>query len=153
MKHRKISKFINTNVNQFAFDLEPPIGFNILMQTTLLIAVLGLLGVLCRYGIDRLLTDWNLNFPVSTLAINIIGCAVAGSIAALDRSLTSPWSQALMVGFCGGFTTFSAYALQAVTLIERGRLAASMIYLFLSPALGLTAAGAALYLTRVWFPR
>ena len=112
------------------------------MPNFILIAFLGTVGVLSRYAVDQLLGDWNEKFPITTFSINVLGCFFAGCIYVLGqyRDFSSAFQTALLVGFCGGFTTFSAYALQAMALFERGKVAIALTYFLISPLLGLMAA-------------
>ena len=114
------------------------------------IALFGLAGILCRYGIDQLMLPANAEFPFSTLLINILGSFLAGVIFVLgDRALIPGGFQVgLLVGFCGGFTTFSAYSLQAVLLIDRGFVTPALVYLAISPVLGFFAAFLPVFLVR-----
>ncbi len=110
-------------------------------MNVLLIAILGAAGVLTRYGADTFLAARFQNFPLATLLVNILGCLIAGIIAvAGNKSLLSPPVHvAMLVGFCGGFTTFSAYALQSLVLFEKGNISAAVINLILNPVLGFIA--------------
>lgn len=112
------------------------------------IALFGLAGIFCRYGIDQFLVGVNASFPFSTLMINILGSFIAGLIFVLtDRGYFPGGLQVgLLVGFCGGFTTFSAYSLQTVLLVERGFVLPALVYLSVSPVLGFCAA----YLPVLW---
>lgn len=114
------------------------------------IGLFGLTGVFCRFGLDKLLTVDNSNFPASTFAINIAGSFLAGLIFAFgERQEISPALQTgLLVGFCGGFTTFSAYALQVATMMDRERALQAVVYLVLSPLLSLAAAYAPIWALR-----
>ena len=107
------------------------------------IALLGALGSLARFGADLALAPWavRLGWPVATLAVNVLGSGLAGALSALgSRGVLTPEIQrALLVGFCGGFTTFSAYTLQAFDLASRGGLA-GWAYLVASPIAGIAAA-------------
>ncbi len=112
------------------------------------LAVFGLLGVFSRYGIDRLIPT--ADFPLATFLINILGSFLAGLVYALGErgQFSASLQTGLLVGFCGGFTTFSAYALQAVMMMDRGKVAPALAYLFVSPVLGLAAAWAPVLLMR-----
>lgn len=112
------------------------------MQNLLLISVFGFIGVLCRYGIDQQIVSGNNGFPASTLLVNIMGSFLAGCVYAISshRDLSLTLQSALLVGFCGGFTTFSAYALQTLILLERGKLSSALAFVILSPSVGLLAA-------------
>lgn len=110
-----------------------------------LVALGGGIGAAARHG----LTLWGpaepTAFPWTTLAINTLGCAVIGfflgSLAARgrDRPLLRPF---LATGVLGGFTTFSAYALDVHLLLQAGRLLPGTAYLLLTPLIAVAAAGA-----------
>jgi fluoride exporter len=118
----------------------------------LFVSLFGLLGVLCRYGIDLWVGQrYAPNFPISTFVINATGCAIAGIVFALGSAgkLPSPaLTTGLMVGFCGGFTTFSAYALQTVLLAEKTGWTSALGYFLISPLIGLAAAFLSVAATR-----
>lgn len=113
-----------------------------------LIALFGSFGVLIRALVDRQLPF--VDFPWATLLVNIVGCAVAGVLyAAAERTgLSAPVRTALLVGFCGGLTTFSAYSLQIVQLLEKGRALPAVVYFAVSPALGFCVALLSVYMTK-----
>ncbi len=120
-------------------------------MTVVLIAVFGIIGVLLRYSVDRLLVDTMGPFPVATFVINVSGSFLIGYIYALgvQRGLISEqWRLALTIGLLGGFTTFSAFSLQVVELAESKQLLMASAYMILSPALGVLAAWAGLSLGR-----
>lgn len=112
------------------------------MQSMALVSIFGVLGILSRYGVDSYFYSWNEKGPITTLVINILGSFLAGLIYALStyREFSSTLQSALLIGFCGGFTTFSAYTLQTLMLIEKGKVSLALSYLVLSPAIGLLAA-------------
>jgi len=109
-----------------------------MFSTLSLVAVGGAIGATCRYlaglGLIRLLGHHP--FPVAVLSVNIIGSFLMGMfvVAAAHRGLTylSPF---VMTGVLGGFTTFSAFSLETVTLIERGALGQAALYVVLSVCL------------------
>ena len=96
----------------------------------LLIGCFGFVGTLARYGLQGWVQRWlgspgpaGTTFPYGTLAVNVIGSFVAGFVAtyAIERAaLGSAWRAALLVGFCGGFTTYSAFALESFELMRAG---------------------------------
>ncbi|HEY7727068.1 MAG TPA: fluoride efflux transporter CrcB [Candidatus Eisenbacteria bacterium] len=94
------------------------------MLRTLLIGGFGFLGTIARYllqGAVQRITGGT--FPYGTLAVNAIGSLLVGFIATLtlERAAASPlWRSAWLIGFCGGFTTFSAYAYETFELIRTG---------------------------------
>lgn len=109
------------------------------------IALAGAAGTLLRYGVGVMLTPATLRFPFATLLINVSGSFLIGWLAEYP-GLTSPTTRvALIVGLCGGFTTFSAFSLETLRLIERGEVARAALYAGVSVALcvGATALGVA----------
>lgn len=81
-------------------------------------------------------------FPYGTLAVNVLGAFVVGFVAtlALERAAVGPlWRSAILIGFCGGFTTFSALAYETFELARTGDPMRAGLNLFVSAALGLSA--------------
>lgn len=113
------------------------------MKSVLLVALGGGIGAVCRY----LLTFLPLGgtFPVKTLLTNLLGAVLiglvvglSGRVAVMGESQTLFWK----TGVCGGFTTFSTFSLEAVTLLESGAYLSGGLYLLLS--VGLCLAGVVL---------
>ena len=95
----------------------------------------GFLGAVCRYLVSLIPVNETLVFPIKTFIINIIGCIVIGSIVvAASKNVTmSPYMMLfLKAGFCGGFTTFSTFALETTDLIKTGHLGIAFLYVVLS---------------------
>jgi CrcB protein len=94
--------------------------------TYLWIALGGALGSMARFGCSNLALAWfGPGFPWGTLAINVLGSFVIGLFATLTgpdgRVLVSgDTRQFVMVGICGGYTTFSSFSLQTLTLVQDG---------------------------------
>lgn len=121
------------------------------MLTSLLhVALGGALGASARYlvgvGAVRLLGH---GFPWATLAVNILGSLAMGALVVLlaqkDATRLAPL---LMTGLLGGFTTFSAFSLDAVTLYERGQLGAAAGYVTVSVVFSIGALFAGMTLMR-----
>ncbi|MBI5165790.1 MAG: fluoride efflux transporter CrcB [Magnetospirillum sp.] len=95
-------------------------------MTYLLVAIGSGLGGTLRYWLSGLISAWTgPTFPWGTLAINVTGSLVIGLFATLtapDGRLLVPgeWRQFFMVGVCGGYTTFSSFSLQTLTLVQDG---------------------------------
>lgn len=95
----------------------------------------GALGAGARYGVGTLLTAWlGTAFPWGTLMVNLVGGLAMGLLAGLvgRGSETELVRLFLGVGVLGGFTTFSAFSLDVVTLIERGNATVAISYVFAS---------------------
>jgi len=109
-----------------------------MFYTVLYVAFGGAIGAACRYltglGVIRLLGHHP--FPVAVILVNVIGSFLMGAfvVVAAHRGLThlSPF---VMTGLLGGFTTFSAFSLETVHLIERGALGQAAPYVLLSVGL------------------
>ena len=112
------------------------------MMTTLLqVALGGALGASGRYltgvAASRLM---GLGFPWGTLTVNIVGSFVMGMIVVvLGHYSANRFAPFLMAGVLGGFTTFSAFSLDAVTLWERGQVVTAAVYVGASVLLSLGA--------------
>ncbi|RFB95650.1 protein CrcB [Rhizobium leguminosarum bv. trifolii] len=122
------------------------------MIQALLVAVGGAIGSLLRYYVGQ----WTLRamgpaFPWGTLAVNVVGCFVIGVFAELiaRRFNASVELRLLLItGFLGGFTTFSAFSLDAISLFERGQAVAGGVYIVASVGLSMAAVMAGLAVMR-----
>lgn len=115
----------------------------------LYLALGGALGTVARYGAGSFVSSWTgTSFPWATFAINVVGSFLLGVIVALaDRAIISPELRTfLAVGFCGAFTTFSTFSLEALALIQGGQTGRAAIYLTASVLTGLFAAAAGIRL-------
>lgn len=122
------------------------------MNQILLVALGGALGSVCRYlvGIGALKL-MGASFPWGTLTVNVAGSFAIGVLAELivvRFGASAELRLLLITGFLGGFTTFSAFALDAVTLFERGASLAATSYLFVSIVASIAAAIAGIALMR-----
>lgn len=113
------------------------------MPTTLItVALGGALGAMLRYlSVHAALRLFGPGFPWGTLFVNVAGSLIMGFAAALilEKTGAGRLYLFLMTGVLGGFTTFSAFSLDALYLIERGKFAASAAYIGGSVALSVMA--------------
>ena len=93
-------------------------------MTYLWIAVGSALGGCARFAMAAHIG--NNEFPWGTLAVNVVGCFAIGVFAATIEAAS--WRQFLMIGFCGGFTTFSSFSLETLNLIRDGQNARAAAY-------------------------
>ena len=111
-----------------------------MISTVSLVALGGAIGAACRFlmgvGVMRMIGP--AEFPIAVLATNVIGSFLMGVfvVTAAQKGLThlNPF---VITGVLGGFTTFSAFSLETVTLMERGQIAAAGAYVGLSVALSI----------------
>ena len=123
-----------------------------MMNPFLQVAVGGALGSVARYGVYRLMPVPGPGFPVATLIVNVTGSFVMGLLAALLAHRGGQhWAPFLLTGVLGGYTTFSAFSLDAMTLWERGQAAGTMLYILASVMLSLLAVVAGLAVGRGLF--
>jgi CrcB protein len=123
------------------------------MQKILLIGLAGLVGTLGRYALSSFAARrYGEAFPAGTLLVNIVGCFLAGFLFYLmqERFMASQTTRAVvMIGFLGGFTTFSAFGLQTFTLLKEGQLGFAALNMIASNVLGLLMVWAGYTLARV----
>jgi CrcB protein len=122
------------------------------MIQALLVAFGGAIGSVLRYYVGQ----WTLRlmgpaFPWGTLTVNVVGCFVIGVFAELIArkfNASTELRLLLITGFLGGFTTFSAFSLDAISLFERGEAVAGGIYIAASVGLSMAAVIAGLAVMR-----
>lgn len=113
------------------------------MAVSLGVAIGGALGALSRYGVDTWVERRSDSlFPWATFLINVSGCFAVGFIVAalVDRHRAPEWMRiGLVVGFCGGYTTFSTFAQETLDTLEARDVATAVLYVSASIAVGLVA--------------
>jgi len=120
------------------------------MKAAFLVFLGGGLGSVLRYSIGRWIGTLHTHyFPFGTLAANVLACLALGFILGLadTRQLLTPSAKIFWtIGFCGGFSTFSTFSGETLSLIQSGFTASSLLYIGLSLALCIGATLAGLYL-------
>ena len=122
-----------------------------MMLTMGFVALGGAIGAVLRWlwGVGVLRVGGVQDFPLAILSANILGSFLMGAfvVLAAQRGLThlSPF---VMTGLLGGFTTFSAFSLETVTLIERGQIGSAVLYVALSVGLSLIGLALGLWIMR-----
>ena len=122
-----------------------------MIKTLVFVALGGSIGASLRYlwGLSVLRLSGPSEFPIAVLTGNVLGSFLMGAfvVVAAHRGLThlSPF---VMTGLLGGFTTFSAFSLETVTLIERGNLGGAGMYIALSVGLSIAGLMLGLWITR-----
>ena len=122
------------------------------MPRLLLIGLAGLLGTLARYALSGFIARrFGETFPTGTLVVNMVGCFLAGFLFYLmqERFLVNDIVRtAIMIGFLGGFTTFSSFGLQTFTLLRDGEMGLATMNVLVSNAAGLLTVWAGYSLAR-----
>jgi CrcB protein len=122
-----------------------------MLERTLLVGTGGFLGASLRYLIGGLVYRWLPGtFPYGTFVINVTGCFAIGLLAALteDRSLGPGARLFWMVGVVGGYTTFSTFGYETLSLLGEGSVGAAWLNVLGQVALGLLAVWAGMTLGR-----
>lgn len=114
-----------------------------MIKNLLIIGSGGFLGSIARYLVSQLnLSTKFHSIPVGTLVVNVAGCLIIGFLSGVANKsmvLTAGWRLFLMVGVCGGFTTFSTFAGENLALLHNDQVAALLLYTGLSIFLGFLA--------------
>jgi len=120
------------------------------LQAVFLVFVGGGMGSTVRFLLGRWVNaGHNHHFPFGTLTVNIVACLVLGFVVGMadHRQLISPAARLFWtVGFCGGFSTFSTFSAETLTLIQRGFHLSTVIYIVASLVLCLAATFGGIYL-------
>ena len=108
------------------------------MNAVFAVFIGGGLGSVCRYALSLWLGKHSSGFPSATFAANILSCivlALAWMYAAKHIDMNPELKLMILVGFCGGFSTFSTFSLETFQLLEEGKFFLAAIYVLLSVSL------------------
>jgi CrcB protein len=113
------------------------------MKDLLLVGLGGFVGSIARYLVSKLNISIQLfSLPIGTLTVNVLGSLLIGILIGLSAKngiISSNLRLLLIVGFCGGFTTFSTFSAENMTFIQNGEIASMLIYTAASIIFGLAA--------------
>lgn len=113
-----------------------------MLKALLLVGSGSFIGGALRYLISQLMKPCGAGFPLGTFCVNILGCFLIGLLYGLfsKYSTTSgDWCLLLTTGFCGGFTTFSTFCNESMTMVQNGNWGTMVIYIAGSMLLGIAA--------------
>ncbi|MAM13110.1 MAG: fluoride efflux transporter CrcB [Rhizobiaceae bacterium] len=126
-----------------------------ILSHALIVAAGGALGSVGRYLVGVLaIRLWGPQFPWGTFVVNVVGSLMIGLLVeAVARALnqSAEMRMFMVTGFLGGFTTFSSFSLDAMTMIERGDVLHAVAYIAASLLLALIAVFAGLAIGRMVF--
>jgi len=119
-----------------------------LSHPVFLVGVGGAIGSNLRYGIGYGLGQIATAFPlpIATTLINVLGSLVLGCVAGMVSDRTQVVYLLIGVGFCGGFTTFSAFSFELVGHLQSGRIGMALLECVLNVVLGVGAVYTGLWL-------
>lgn len=121
------------------------------MKLVLLIGLGGFIGAISRYLLTLLIQNKFLStFPYGTLSVNIIGCFLIGIVYALsDRgNVTEEWRLFLATGVLGGFTTFSSFSNDTISMLRDSQYGNALLYVGISLFIGLLATVGGIFLIK-----
>lgn len=122
------------------------------LSASLLVGLGGFAGSVARYGLSITSQRFSFEWPIGTLAANVLGCLAIGVIAGLSaRAETiSPEARlALATGFCGGFTTMSSLIYETAEMIRASEYLHAALYIAVSVLLSMCAFVAGLMVVRI----
>jgi len=124
-----------------------------MLRLVLLIGTGGFLGTVSRFLASRYLaTNFASSFPLGTFAVNMLGCLLIGIIYGIAEKgdfLSTEWRLFLTVGFCGGFTTFSAFAAENMAMLRDSEFFHFFLYTGSSIFIGLLATFAGIMIVKI----
>jgi CrcB protein len=124
-----------------------------MLRAFLFVGLGGAVGSMARYGVGLVVNKfYSQSFPLATFLINILGCFLIGllfGLAQKNNTLQSDNWLILATGFCGGFTTFSAFALENSNLLKGNMNMTAILYTVLSVVLGIVLCRLGISLTNI----
>ncbi|MDL2314753.1 fluoride efflux transporter CrcB [Bacteroidales bacterium OttesenSCG-928-C19] len=121
-----------------------------MLKTIGLIGLGGGIGCIARYLQSLAIKRWwELSFPLGTLSVNLLGSFLIGLLMGFllrNNTFHSILFPLLVVGFCGGYTTFSSFSYECITMFQLGKYIPALIYMLSSMVFGLLLTMAGFYL-------
>ncbi|QCX00838.1 fluoride efflux transporter CrcB [Aggregatimonas sangjinii] len=122
------------------------------MKQFLLVFLGGGIGSMLRYAISKIFNGYFQHFFLGTFLVNIIGCLLIGLVLGFslkENLLSQNHTLLLVTGFCGGFTTFSAFAFENHSVLRDGELFHFALYTIASIAIGVLAVAIGVWLAEL----
>ena len=122
-----------------------------IIKNILSVGVGSFIGGIGRYLISHAMKGVSKGFPWATLAVNLSGCLMIGLLwGFLSRNASegTSWGLFLTVGLCGGFTTFSTFSKEALTMLQAGQTWGFVSYITMSVLAGIALAALGYYIAR-----
>ncbi len=125
-----------------------------MIKEAFIIGAGGAVGSVLRYYRGQFISkNYPSQIPLGTLIVNLLGCLLIGILLgyfAKNQGLSNEWKLLLVTGFCGGYTTFSTFAAENITLIQNQQVSQAILYIGLSVLLGLAAVYFGIMISRLF---
>lgn len=125
-----------------------------MIKEAFIIGAGGAVGSVLRYYSGQFISkNYPSQIPLGTLIVNLLGCLLIGILLgyfAKNQGLSNEWKLLLVTGFCGGYTTFSTFAAENITLIQNQQVSQAILYIGLSVLLGLAAVFFGIMISRLF---
>lgn len=122
-----------------------------MIKDFILVGIGSGIGGICRYLMSVIMGHAHNGFPWGTFTANIAGCLLIGILWGVTnryQNMSQAFTLMLMVGFCGGFTTFSTFSKEGLAMLQSNNYILFLIYTLGSVALGLMAVGLGYVVTK-----
>ena len=122
-----------------------------IIRNILAVGAGSFIGGVARYLVSIAMKGIGKGFPWATLTVNLLGCLLIGLMwGLLSRNATesTSWGLFLTVGLCGGFTTFSTFSKEALTMLQAGQIGGFATYIIISVLAGIALAALGYYVAR-----
>ena len=122
-----------------------------MIKDIVLVGIGSGIGGICRSLISLFMGHLHGSFPWGTFTVNIVGCLLIGILWGLTSRFQHPapaFSLLLMVGFCGGFTTFSTFSKEGLTMLQTNNYVLFALYTLGSVVLGIVAVALGFWTTK-----
>ncbi|WP_433896456.1 fluoride efflux transporter CrcB [Sphingobacterium mizutaii] len=125
-----------------------------MIKEAFIIGAGGAVGSVLRYYSGQFISkNYPSQIPLGTLIVNLLGCLLIGILLgyfAKNQGLSNEWKLLLVTGFCGGYTTFSTFAAENISLIQNQQVSQAILYIGLSVLLGLAAVFFGIMISRLF---
>mgnify|MGYP002862411824 CR=1 FL=1 len=125
--------------------------FRRMIKDIIIVGIGSGIGGICRYLISLFMGQAHNGFPWGTFAVNVVGCLLIGILWGLTsrfQNFSPSISLFLMVGFCGGFTTFSTFSKEGLTMLQANNYTLFSLYAIGSMVLGIISVALGYYTTK-----
>lgn len=122
-----------------------------MLKTIFFIAIGGAVGSILRFLVSQIVSKfWTGNFPLATFIVNVLGCLMIGFFVGITtkNNLDNGLKWLLITGLCGGFTTFSTFSMENITLLQNNHFTTAFIYIISSVMISILSVWLGLFLSK-----